>query len=290
MEQSEITPMDRVSGVRPGQLPLRSPTARIGFPRIHGRFRYRLLGLSRSHGHRARVQSASMSATGECCCRFAPPEKAGMDRLRWDTAGNGSRPPGPKSTRERSSIQSSRNCAPKQTLATWRSNRIRSMSAIDAQMISRLADSRSAGGHSRAQFELQSFSAGFAPHQRTKDKRECDNESTHHPAMIEPKRVDPRSLRIGSQVGNRNGIASRKSDDRLLGRIHDAMYATALICEFKYGIGLIGVRTLEADDSTLYVDGGQTSSAGNCCRASIRRRRRSRRPRKVAPSAPNTPL
>jgi len=87
-----------------------------------------------------------------------------VGRIRRDTSGNGSGPPGPKRTRERSSIQSSRNCAPKQALATWRSNRIRSMAVIDAQMISRLADSRRAGGHSRAQFELRSFSAGCAAH------------------------------------------------------------------------------------------------------------------------------
>jgi hypothetical protein len=92
----------------------------------------------------------------------------------------------------------------------------------------------------------------FTPPQRTNYKRECDDECTDHPAMVEPKRVDARPLGIEPRVGYGDGIAGRRPNKRLLGRINDAVKLSALIREFKYRIDLSGVRTLEADHSSLY--------------------------------------
>ena len=94
---------------------------------------------------------------------------------------------------------------------------------LTQKMTSRHAEPGILGGRSRASIAWQSNSTRLTTDQRTKYQRERDEESTHDPAMVEPKRVDPRPLRIGSRVGNRNGIAGRQSDDRLLGRIDDAV-------------------------------------------------------------------
>ena len=71
--------------------------------------------------------------------------------------------------------------------------------------------------------------------------------------MTEPECVDPRPLRVGLRVGNRNGITSRQSNDHLLRRVDDAVQAAASIFELKYRIDLLGVRALKADNRTLYV-------------------------------------
>jgi hypothetical protein len=75
--------------------------------------------------------------------------------------------------------------------------------------------------------------------------------------MIEPKRVDPRSLRVRSRVGDRHGIACCKSRHRLLRRIDNAVHAAVSIFELKYRIDLLAVRALEADDCTLYIGGSR---------------------------------
>ena len=93
----------------------------------------------------------------------------------------------------------------------------------------------------------------FTPPQRSYNKRECDEACSHYPAMDEPKRVDPRPLRVEPRVGDRNGIAGRKTGKRLLGRIHDAVKTAVLVREFKYRIDLSGVRALEADYSSPYI-------------------------------------
>ena len=95
----------------------------------------------------------------------------------------------------------------------------------------------------------------LTPHQRAKYQRECDYESAHHPAMIEPKCVDPRSLRVRSRVGDRYGIARCKSHHRLLRRIDDAVQSAVSILELKDWIDLLALRALEVDDGTLNIGG-----------------------------------
>jgi hypothetical protein len=73
--------------------------------------------------------------------------------------------------------------------------------------------------------------------------------------MIEPKCVDPCSLRVRSRVGDRHGIARCKSRHRLLGRIDDAVGGAVSIFELEYWKALLGVRAFKADDCTLYVGG-----------------------------------
>jgi hypothetical protein len=71
--------------------------------------------------------------------------------------------------------------------------------------------------------------------------------------MVEPKRVDPRPLWVEPRVRYWDGIAGRKTDKCLLGRVHDAVNTAVLVREFKYRIDLSGVRALEADYSSLYI-------------------------------------
>ena len=73
--------------------------------------------------------------------------------------------------------------------------------------------------------------------------------------MIKPKRVDPRSLRARSRVGDRHGIPRCKSRHRLLRGIDDAVHAAVSILELEYRIDLLAVRALEADHCTLYIGG-----------------------------------
>ena len=72
--------------------------------------------------------------------------------------------------------------------------------------------------------------------------------------MIEPKRVDPRSLRVRSRVGDRHGIARCKSRHRLLRRIDDAVQAAVSILELKDWIDLLALRAIKVDDRRLYID------------------------------------
>jgi hypothetical protein len=111
------------------------------------------------------------------------------------------------------------------------------------------------GACPRTSVRIAIAKAGLTPHQGTKHKRERNNESTRYPAVIEPKCVDPRPLRVRLRVGNRNGITCRQPDNRLPGRIDDAVQVVARILELKYRVDLPGSKPLESDDRTLYVSG-----------------------------------
>jgi hypothetical protein len=107
--------------------------------------------------------------------------------------------------------------------------------------------------HSLPRLALRSVRSGFTLLQCTEHKRERDEGSADYPTMVEPKRVNPRPLWIESRVSDRNSIAGRKSNNRLLRRIDDAVHATIRIGKFEYRIDLSGVRAVEPNHNSLYV-------------------------------------